>query len=107
MEFESILFERAEDRPSGTKPEVPGFFADLNLDQIVEAVTKGRQEYNLKPFFWSPLGRIGAIEFRHEVMRELQEPEPARIVGEFAQRMHTMRDYLARGDRLYYEFQKE
>ena len=107
MEFESILFERAEDRPSGTKPEVPGFFADLNLDQIVEAVTKGKQEYNLKPFFWSPLGRIGAIEFRHEVMRELQEPEPARIVGEFAQRMHTMRDYLARGDRLYYEFQKE
>ena len=52
MSFESILFQRAEDR-SGNRPEQPGFFTDLNLDQIIEAVIKGREEYNLKPFFWS------------------------------------------------------
>ena len=43
MDFESILFEAAEDRPAIT-PELPEYFVDLNLDQIVEAVIKGREE---------------------------------------------------------------
>jgi DNA mismatch repair protein MutS len=106
MSFESILFERPEDRPVG-KTEMPGFFTDLNLDQIVEAVLKDKQEYNLRPFFWSPLTRIGAIKYRHEVMYELERQEPAQIIGAFAQRMHTMRDYLARSDRLSYHLQKQ
>ena len=104
--FESILFERPEDRPK-EKPEMPGFFVDLNLDQIVEAVINGRQEYNLRPFFWSPLTHVGAIGYRHEVMQELEREEPARIIEAFAQRMHTMRDYLDRASRLYYPLQKQ
>ncbi|MBI2852612.1 MAG: DNA mismatch repair protein MutS [Chloroflexi bacterium] len=106
MSFESILFERPEDRPM-KKPELPGFFADLNLDQIAEAVTLGKEEYNLRPFFWSALKRIGAIEYRHEVMQELERQEPARIIAAFAQRMHTMRDCLARSERLSYQLQKQ
>jgi DNA mismatch repair protein MutS len=105
--FESILFERSEDRPAMKKPEMPDFFMDLNLDQIVEAVVTDKQEYNLKPFFWSHLTRIGAVEYRHEIMQELEGQEPARIVGTFAQRMSTMRDCLARGDRLHYPLQKQ
>ena len=106
MDFESILFERSEDRPA-EKPELPDFFADLNLDQIVEAVIKDREEYDLKPFFWHPLKRISAIEYRHEVMQELERQEPARIIAAFAERMHTMRDYLARSNRLSYYLQKQ
>ncbi len=106
MSFESILFEKPEDRLV-EKAEPPVFFADLNLDQIVEAAIKGREEYNLRPFFWSPLKRIGAIKYRHEVMQELERQEPARAIGAFAQRMHTVRDYLARRDRLSYQLQKE
>ncbi len=107
MSFESILFEMPEDRPGTARPEIPAFFVDLNLDQIVDEVVRGKQEYNLKPFFWSPLTRVGAIQYRHEVMQELEREEPARIVAAFAQRMHTMRDYLARSERLYYELQKQ
>ena len=107
MSFESILFERLEDRPGVEPAEMPGFFVDLNLDQIVEAVIKGKPEYNLRSLFWSPLTRVGAIEYRHEVMQELERPEPARIVGAFAQGMHTGRDYLARADRLLYPLQKQ
>ncbi len=106
MSFESILFEKAEDRPVG-KPELPEFFTDLNLDQVVEAAIKGREEYNLKPFFWHPLKRTGAIEYRHEVMQELEREEIARIIETFARRMHTVRDYLARSNRLSYQLQKE
>lgn len=106
MNFESILFETFEDRPV-KKPELPDFFIDLNLDQIVEAVVKDREEYELKPFFWHPLKRISAIEYRHEVMQELERQELTQIVEDFAKRMHTMRDYLTRSDRLSYYLQKQ
>jgi DNA mismatch repair protein MutS len=106
LKFESILFETAGDR-AGIRAEMPGFFVDLNLDQIVEAVVKGKEEYGLKPYFWSPLQRVGAVNYRHEVMQELERPEVARTVGVFARHMHTMRGYLARADRLYHPLQKQ
>ena len=81
MKFESILFETPEDRAGMQTLEMPGFFVDLNLDQIVESATKGKEEYDLRPFFWSPLQRVGAIEYRQEVMQELEGPDTARIVG--------------------------
>ncbi len=106
MNFASILFEKIEDRPS-EEPVLPDFFTDLNLDQIIEAVTRDRQEYNLKPFFWYPLGRVGAIRYRHEIMQELEREETARIITDFAKRMRTMRRYLARGTRMMYPLQKQ
>lgn len=106
MDFESILFEAAEDRPAIT-PELPEYFVDLNLDQIVDAVIKGREEYDLKPFFWYPLKRVSAIEYRHEVMRELERQELIQIVEAFAKKMRIMRDYLMRSNRLSYYLQKQ
>jgi DNA mismatch repair protein MutS len=47
----SILFARREGRLRAETAQVPGFFRDLNLDQIVEPVTTSKEEYNLKPFF--------------------------------------------------------
>ncbi|UCD08627.1 MAG: hypothetical protein JSU79_09740 [Dehalococcoidales bacterium] len=106
MKFESILFETAEDRPV-TKPELPEFFIDLNLDQIVEAVVKEKEEYDLKPFFWHSLKRNGAIEYRHEIMRELERQELSQIIEAFAKKMRTMRDYITRSNRLSYYLQKQ
>ncbi len=106
MSFESILFEKPEDRPV-QKLELPGFFTDLNLDQVVEAIIKGREEYNLKPFFWSPLKRISAIKYRHEVMQEFERQELAQILRAFTKRMHNMRDYIVRSNRLQYQLQKQ
>lgn len=106
MGFESILYETFEDRPV-EKPGLPDFFTDLNLDQVVEAAVKDREEYDLKPFFWHPLKRTVAIEYRHEVMRELERPEITRIVQDFSGRMHVMRDYLVRRDRLSFYLQKQ
>jgi DNA mismatch repair protein MutS len=105
MSFESILFEKAIDRPV-ENPELPEFFTDLNLDQIIECIIKDRPEYNLKPFFWYPLKRIGAIGYRHEIMQELEREEPAQIIKDFAKQMRTMHRYLTQGNRLLNPLQK-
>jgi hypothetical protein len=72
MTFQSILFERPEDRVTKDAPEAPVFFVDLNLDQIIEAITASRAEYNLKPFFYRSLSNTDAIHYRHEIMQDLQ-----------------------------------
>jgi DNA mismatch repair protein MutS len=51
MTFHSILFERPEDSIKDEPVEEPVFFGDLNLDQIIDAITAGKQEYQLKTGF--------------------------------------------------------
>ena len=72
MTFHSILFERTEDSIKKETLEAPDFFVDLNLDQIIDAITAGKQEYHLKPLFYTSLNDIDAIEYRHEIMRDLE-----------------------------------
>lgn len=45
MSVSSILGGTVDDGPA------PEYFGDLNLDQLVTAVTAGRQEYRLEPIF--------------------------------------------------------
>ena len=73
MTFQSILFKSAEDRPPDGALAQPVFFVDLNLDQIVAAITAGKEEYNLAPFFHWPLRDVDAVLYRHEVMRDLED----------------------------------
>ena len=72
MTFRSILFENPEDRTEENAPEAPNFFTDLNCDQIVDGHHGGKEEYNLKPFFYACLRRLDAIIYRHEVMQDLE-----------------------------------
>ena len=72
MIFHSILFERTEDTIKKETFETPIFFADLNLDQIIDAITAGKQAYNLQPFFYTPLNDSDAIKYRHEIFRDLE-----------------------------------
>jgi DNA mismatch repair protein MutS len=101
MSFHSILFERTEDGTNKETSEAPDFFVDLNLDQIIEAVTAGKQEYNLTPFFYTSLTDIDAIRYRHEVMQDLENAVLLERVKSFAQKMREMREHLARVQKLY------
>ena len=49
MTFHSILSGGTKDGASRETREVPPCFSDLNLDQIIDAATASRQEYDLKP----------------------------------------------------------
>ncbi len=107
MTFRSILFEGAGDRPSAEPLAPPVFFADLNLDQIVAAITAGRQEYNLAPFFHQSLPDIDSVLYRHEVMRDLEQADVLDRIKSFAGAMHAMRETLKKIEKLYYKHQKE
>ena len=92
----SILF----DAPIGGLPaetgEAPACFRDLNLDQIVEAITSGRQEYRLDPFFHQPLTDPAAVAFRHEILRDLADRALCAGLEKFSAGMRTAREHLAR-----------
>ncbi len=105
MAFHSILFERAEDRTEVA--EAPAFFVDLNLDQIVDAVTLAKREYDLRPFFHTPLNDAGAIEYRHDVMRDLESRTLFDHIESFARRLGDMREHLAQEQKLHNKYQKE
>jgi DNA mismatch repair ATPase MutS len=107
MTFDSILFERTEDSIRKDTLEAPVFFVDLNLDQIIDAITAGKQEYNLKPFFCTSLHDVGAIEYRHEIFRDLENARLFKNILSFAQKMRAVRDHLAQAGKLYYKYQKE
>src|SRR6266436_1761386 len=89
MTFHSILFERTEDRIEDEALEAPHFFVDLNCDQVVHAITAGKEEYNLKSLFHACLRRIDAIEYRHEVMQDLENASLLERVYSFARARHA------------------
>ena len=60
------------------------FFTDLNLDQIVASITAGREEYNLTPFFYTPLRRVETINYRHDILRDLENPAILGHIRSFA-----------------------
>jgi hypothetical protein len=107
MTFHSILFESPEDCPADDSPEPPDFFINLNCDQIVDDIIAGREEYNLKPFFYACLRRIDAITYRHEIMQDLENAFLLERVKSFARRMREMRELLVEVQKMYFKEQKQ
>jgi hypothetical protein len=105
--FPSILFERPSDGAREDEPTAPAFFADLKCTQIVAAITAGKEEYNLTPFFHACLNRVDAIHYRQEVMQDLENAALRARVGVFAQAMHDVRDGLSRVRKLHYTEQRQ
>jgi DNA mismatch repair protein MutS len=108
MSFRSILFADArDDEARQAKSELPDFFVDLNLNQIVDAITAGREEYRLQSFFLVHLKSVDAIKYRHEVMRDLEDERIRKVIEAFAQKMRTMRRHLDLINKVNYKHNKE
>jgi DNA mismatch repair ATPase MutS len=103
--FRSVLFDGPV--PDTNESKAPETFGDLNLDQVVEAVTAGRDEYDLKPFFYVPLLHVETVNYRQEVFRDLEDQVLAGFIQSFAQDMRKMRTHLDQADKLYYRRQKQ
>ena len=98
------MFERPADDAARADPSV---FVDLNLDQVFAAVTAARDEYDLTPFFSAPLHDVQAVEYRHQILRDMEDGALSRALAEFADRMRDMRKHLAQSRKLRYRYQKE
>jgi len=107
--FYSILFERPADRIGDDTLKEPDFFGDLNLNQIVESITGGKEyeDYNLKPFFYVILRRIDAIKYRHEIMQDLDNSVIFESVNTFAKNMRDMRRHLKVSQKASYQGHKQ
>jgi DNA mismatch repair protein MutS len=105
--FHGILVDRPEHGPRDDRREAPSLLADLRLDQVLEAMTIGREEYRLEPFFHARLHDADAVRYRHEVLGDLEAPALLECVGAFSKRMRQMREELARADKLHYRLQKQ
>jgi DNA mismatch repair protein MutS len=102
--FASILYESGDGEEDKEAPECLG---DLNLDQVIDAITAGKEEYRLRPFFYTPLPTPGAIAYRHEVMRDLGNKALFGAFERFAQAMRTRREYMGLAERLGNRYQRE
>jgi DNA mismatch repair protein MutS len=102
--FHSILFPGPDG--SGVQ-EAPDFFHDLNLDQIVDAITTAWKDYDLAPFFHAPLTALDAVAYRQEIFRDLEDASLAQSLGSFTQRMRTMRSHLDPVQKRYYAREKQ
>jgi DNA mismatch repair protein MutS len=105
--FRSILFDQFDDSIEAHEPADADVLTDLRLDQVIESVTAGRDDYDLKPFFRAPLRSVVATAYRQEVFRDLEDPAPAEHVRSFAQKLRTMREHLVRAGKVYYPYEKE
>ena len=105
--FNSILFYGTENLPQGETVDEPSFFLDLNLGRIIEAVTAGREEYNLKPFFYTPLKNIDSIAYRHEVFQDLENQGLFEQIKLFSENMRAMRRFIEFAGKLHYKYQKQ
>lgn len=105
MTFQSILFDKYSLQEEIS--EQPAFFTDLNLDQVIEVITARRQEYNLKPFFYTPMREVESIAYRHEVMREMENETLMERVKAFAEKMIHVRRYLAMVEKLSFNYHKK
>lgn len=105
MTFHSILFDK--DGIQGESAKQPTFFTDLNLDQVIDAITAKRQEYNLKPYFYTPLRDAETIYYRHEVMRDMEADMLMAHIKAFAEKMVLVRRYLALVEKLDFNYHKK
>jgi DNA mismatch repair protein MutS len=103
--FASILFINPPEAIDSAG--VPACFRDLNLDQVIDAITLGREDYNLRPYFHISLTSLDEITYRHEIMQDLEDQGFYRDIKAFGESMRAMRKHVATAIKMRYQYQKE
>ncbi len=101
MTFHSILSNQKQTGPFDTRP--PDFLSDLNLDLLIDTITKAETPNPLKPFFYTPLQDIDLILYRQEVMRDLEDETLLQGIKTFAAGMNQVERYLTMTEKMIYD----
>jgi DNA mismatch repair protein MutS len=103
----SVLYPPELEPMAKAPAEAPEYFHDLRLDRIVGSITATREPYRLVPFFWHPLPTVDAIQYRHEVFRDLEQSALVDPLHAFAKDMRKMWARLAHMEKLAHQRQRE
>ncbi len=95
----SILFLDRE-----TISDEPGFFRDLNLDQVANRVFAGMDEW--KPLFYTALTTPEAVMQRQRVMRDIEHADVQATLQEFTTVMRDIESLRHRAETTYYPLQR-
>jgi len=107
MRFQSILFPGTPPTDAQETNEAPDCFHDLNLDQIVHAITAGWQDYHLIPVFYTPQHDLRTIAYRQAVMKDCEDSRLMQVIQAFSGGMRQVRARLPRAEKHYYPYQQE
>ena len=91
MEYHSILFDST--RVSRNIP-IPELFSDLNIDQIIQEILSDKEEYNLGEFYYQNLQDIYTVNYRLEVMKDLESSVVFNNIIDFSRKMKKVREYI-------------
>jgi DNA mismatch repair protein MutS len=79
---------------------------DLNLDQFFDALIARAPDCALGDILHRPLTTVEAIEYRHQVLRDLENDAVLQCVQEFVDQMRVMRAKISGIDKMYDDLQK-
>ena len=103
----SILFRETPEAGPVLTAEDPPCYRDLYLDQVVDAATAGKKEYDLRPFFDTLLRDPDDVLYRQEVFRDLEAPFLFTSIKSFEGKMRSMRQRRAFAEKLDYRYEKK
>lgn len=83
----------------------PECLKDLNLDQVIGAITAGRDEYALRPLFEATLYRPDTVIYRQKVMQDVERSCVAEPIRSFAGKMQATRKCVNAAAKAYYPLQ--
>lgn len=79
-----------EQQEQTRREKIPDYFKDLNLDQIFEPILKSRKEFDLGSFFYTSLRDPNAIQYRQEIMKELEDDGLRGLFDDFSQSVYEL-----------------
>jgi len=91
--------------PSGADEMIPtarapgSVLTDLNLDAVVAALVRGREEYDLGPLYESPPTATATVRYRQDAVRDLEDPVLRSACLAFAAGMRQSRVAFATAER--------
>lgn len=107
MSFHSILFETPEKEEVQDFNRPPGFLSDLNLDQVFQEVLEGKEEYKLSSFFYYNTQNISTINYRLEIMKELENTDILDSLIAFSHEMQKVREFSGFSANVHNRYQRE
>ncbi len=103
--FKTILFDDKEYETKIHQKEID-FFKDLNLDTIIDDIVSSEENYDLKPFFYTPLRDEELVKFRLEIFKDLQRDEVFRLFKDFEELFNRIKHYLSSCTKLSNRYRK-